>query len=163
GGLKQEPRTKRAGLCEAFEDGDVVAGVGQEGRRRLASDAAADDAYLHEALEPAVHHQALARHVVAVRAAEQIDRARRLAALAARPAARPAGAARNHLVHGGDAAALHADLALAALPLDLARLALAERPGEACLDVAEGHGVDRDVEAAELLGQRLGQADDARL
>jgi hypothetical protein len=94
--------------------------------------------------------------VVAVGAAEEVDGARRLLGQAA-------AAERDHLVHGGDAAALHADLDLAALHLDLARLALAQRLGEARLDVAEGHGVHRHVVAAELLGQRLGQADDARL
>src|SRR5476651_456771 len=106
--------------------------------------------------EPAVHHQALAADIVAVGAAEEIDRARRLFRQAA-------AAERDHLVHGGDAAALDSDLDLAALDLDLARLALAQGLGEAGLDIAEGHGIHRDVVAAELLGQRLGEADDARL
>ena len=43
GGLKQEPRTDRAGLCEAFEDRDLVAGIGQQDRSGLAGDAATDD------------------------------------------------------------------------------------------------------------------------
>ena len=47
GRLKQKPRTDRAGLCEAFEDRDRVAGIGQQDRRGLAGDAAADDADLH--------------------------------------------------------------------------------------------------------------------
>ena len=51
--------------------------------------------------------------------------------------------------------AVLADLDLAALNFDLARLALRQRLGEAGLDVAEGHGVHGDVVAAELLGQRL--------
>src|SRR5499425_44133 len=65
--------------------------------------------------EAAVHHQALAADIVAVGAAEQVHRARRFTGIAA-------AAERNHLVHGGDTAALHADLDLAALHLDLARL-----------------------------------------
>src|SRR5205814_4265241 len=107
-------------------------------------------------LQTAVHHQALAADVVAVGAAEEVDRAGRLGGQAA-------AAERDHLVHGGDPAALHADLDLAALDLDLAGLALGERLGEAGLDVAEGYGVHRDVVAAELLGQRLGEANDAGL
>src|ERR1700730_6631171 len=47
--------------------------------------------------------------------------------------------------------------------MNIAVLALVERLGETGLDVAEGDGVHRDVVAAELLGQRLGEADDARL
>jgi hypothetical protein len=43
GGLKQEPRTDRAGLREAFEDRDLVAGIGQQDRSGLAGDAATDD------------------------------------------------------------------------------------------------------------------------
>jgi hypothetical protein len=43
GRLKQEPRTDRAGLCEAFEDRDLVAGIGQQDRSGLAGDAATDD------------------------------------------------------------------------------------------------------------------------
>ena len=45
--LKQKPRTDRSGLCEAFEDRDRVAGIGQQDRRGLAGDAAADDADPH--------------------------------------------------------------------------------------------------------------------
>src|SRR5262249_9160796 len=101
-------------------------------------------------------HQALAADIVAVGAAEEIDRASRLLGQAA-------AAERDHLVHGGDAAALHADLDLAALDLDLARLALAPGLGEARLDVAEGDGIHRDVVTAEFLGQRLGEADNACL
>src|SRR6185436_3151610 len=111
---------------------------------------------IRKRLQPAVHHQALAADIVAVGAAEEIDRAGGLRRQAA-------AAERDHLVHGGDAAALHADLDLAALDLDLAGFALAERLGEAGLDVAEGNRIHRDVVAAELLGQRLGEADDARL
>src|SRR5262245_13446880 len=107
---------------------------------------------MSNALQAAVHDQALARDVVAVGTAEQIDRACRLGWQAA-------AAEWDHLVHGGDAAALHADLDLAALDLDLAGVALGERLGEPGLDVAEGDRVDRDVVAAELLGQRLGEAD----
>src|SRR5690242_19873642 len=106
--------------------------------------------------EPAVHDQALAADIVAVGAAEEVDRARGLSRQAA-------AAERDHLVHGGDTAALHADLDLADLDLDLAVFALCQRLGEAGLDVAEGDGVDRDVVAAELLGQRFRQADDAGL
>src|SRR5471032_2146656 len=106
--------------------------------------------------ESAVDDQALPADIVAVGAAEEIDRARRLFRQAAT-------AERDHLVHGGDTAALHADLDLAALHFDLARLALAQRLRQARLDIAEGHGVHRDVVAAELLGQRLGETDDARL
>src|SRR5436190_22023256 len=66
--------------------------------------------------QPAVHHQRLARDVVAVGTAEQVDRTRGFF--------RPAAAAEwDHLVHGGDATALDADLDLPALDFDLALVA----------------------------------------
>lgn len=46
--LKQKPRTDRAGLCKSFEDGDRVAGLGQQRGGGLAGDAASDDADLQE-------------------------------------------------------------------------------------------------------------------
>jgi len=46
GGLKQQPRTDRAGLGKSFEDRNAVAGIRQQDRRGLAGDAAADDADL---------------------------------------------------------------------------------------------------------------------
>ena len=52
GGLKQQPRSDRAGFCEAFEDGDPMAGIGQQDCCGLAGDAATDDAYVEN------HHPA---------------------------------------------------------------------------------------------------------
>jgi hypothetical protein len=45
-GLKQEPRTNRAGLGKSLEDGNAVAGIRQQNRRGLTGNAAADDADL---------------------------------------------------------------------------------------------------------------------
>ena len=47
GGLKQKPRTNRAGLRDSFEDRDAVTLPRQQDRRGLAGDAATDDADLH--------------------------------------------------------------------------------------------------------------------
>jgi hypothetical protein len=96
-------------------------------------------------------HEGLAAHEVAVRAAEEVDRPRGLLG-------QPPAAERDHLVHGRDARALHADLHLAPGHLDGARLALRERLGEPGLDVAEGHAVHGHRVAAPLLGQRASHA-----
>src|SRR5678816_287964 len=88
-------------------------------------------------------HEGLAAHEVAVRAAEEVDRPRGLLG-------QPPAAERDHLVHGRDARALHADLHLAPGHLDGARLALRERLGEPGLDVAEGHAVHGPVSYTHL-------------
>ncbi len=44
GRLKQEARTERPRLRKALEDGDIVPALGEEDRRRLPRDSAADDA-----------------------------------------------------------------------------------------------------------------------
>src|SRR5215470_1076976 len=98
----------------------------------------------------------LAAHEVAVGAAEEVDRPRRLLG-------EPAAAERDHLVHRRDARTRHAHLHLAPGHVDRARLALGERLGESGLDVAEGHAVDGDRVAAPLLGERAGHAGDRGL
>src|SRR5688500_11238392 len=77
-------------------------------------------------------HERLPAHEVAVRAAEEVDRARGHLREAAT-------AERDHLVHGGDPARLHADLHRAAGDVDRAALALGERLRQPRLDVAERH------------------------
>src|SRR5712691_3967615 len=98
----------------------------------------------------------LAADEVAVRAAEEVDRARRLLG-------QPAAAERDHLVHGRDARALHADLHLAAGDVDRPGLALGEGLGQPRLDVAERHAVHGDRVAAPLLGEGAGHAGHRRL
>src|SRR5258706_7488179 len=68
----------------------------------------------------------LAADEVAVRGAEEVDRARRLLG-------QPAAAERDRLIHRRDARALHPDLDLAAADLDGAGLPLGQRPGQAGL------------------------------
>src|SRR6267142_3248002 len=98
----------------------------------------------------------LAADEVAVRAAEEVDRARGLLG-------QPAAAERDHLVHRGDARALHADLHLAAGDLDGPGLALGEGLRQARLHVPEGHAVLGARVAAPLLGERAGHAGHRRL
>src|SRR4051794_32974949 len=100
--------------------------------------------------------QRLAADEVAVRRAEEIDRAGRFLG-------QPTAPERDHLVHGRDARALHADLHLAPGHLDGAGLALGERLGQARLYVAEGHAVHGDGVAPPLLGQRTRHAGDRGL
>src|SRR5512132_3920759 len=75
-------------------------------------------------LRAAGDDERLAADEVAVRAAEEVDRARRLLG-------EPATAERDHLVHGRDARALHAHLHLAAGHLYRAGLPLGARLGQA--------------------------------
>ena len=65
--------------------------------------------------------------------------------------------------HRGHPAQLVRDAELDLLAADLHRVRVVLGGGQARLDVAEGDGVDVDLELAPLLGERLRQADDRRL
>src|SRR5215212_3232798 len=108
----------------------------------------------HSAEHAARDVQRLAVHVVRPRRAEEEDRA---GGLLRRRGAADGDHHRRHPAH------LLGDAELDLLAADLHRVVVDLGLREARVHEAEGDRVDVDLELAPLLGQRLGEADDARL
>src|SRR5580692_1481192 len=106
-------------------------------------------------VDSATHQQNLAAHVIALRNAEKIDRARGLLRL-------PGTAERHHHRQRLRGLFGYADGKVPAVDRDL-RVLSGERLREASIDEAEGDAIHVHLVAAPFLRQRLGETDESGL